>query len=588
MQPKFNIDRPKVSDDEINKHKDFDKLVKQFKEQSIKKAREDRSWWKNKSIKYAAVISGITVVCTVTYLALFNKSKSTSNDKIITQNTIVNKKEEGPKQAKSFIQPPIKNATVSYNSYKVNNNKGGEIAHPSGSKIKIPKNSLINKQGDLINGEVEIFYREFHDQADIIASGIPMTYDSAGVKYTFESAGMFDIKVLQNGEPVFIKQDAPVTVEFKSKQTADRFNQYYLDTIAKNWQYLNRDNPVKDDNSVAKTDVQQALKKAEQKYEPLIKAIPKRIDSVKVVYTRRIEKLTLPSEPLKPNKSAGRPQFNLDVDYKEFPELSAFKGAVFEIGAENRNFSQELSKITWSSADISEGPKKGINYLLTLKLRDRTENLIVYPVLNGADFAEASKKYEEKFEKYKILQTKREADEKKLKEEMEAKQAAYLAEQNRLKDEYVKEQNRIKLQQSIQLNNQLASGALNGMTVTRVFRLSNFGIFNSDCPTNIPKGQSIKPVFVINDQSKPLRPDILYLIENDRNVVYSYSPADLSKMQIDPSVAYNACLIQGNDVFTISKDEFQQVVSEKGNKFTVQKVTNRVNTIFDFKKVLEL
>ena len=34
MEPKFNINRPKVSDEEIKKHQDFDKLVKQFKEQS--------------------------------------------------------------------------------------------------------------------------------------------------------------------------------------------------------------------------------------------------------------------------------------------------------------------------------------------------------------------------------------------------------------------------------------------------------------------------------------------------------------------------------------------------------------------------
>jgi len=80
------------------------------------------------------------------------------------------------------------------------------------------------------------------------------------------------------------------------------------------------------------------------------------------------------------------------VDYKEFPELSAFKNALFEIGTENGNYDKQLSTITWSSADISEGPQKGKNYILTLKQKQRVEKLIVYPVLTGADFETASKK----------------------------------------------------------------------------------------------------------------------------------------------------------------------------------------------------
>ncbi|MBK6521644.1 MAG: hypothetical protein IPG08_04560 [Sphingobacteriaceae bacterium] len=411
MQPKFNIDRPKVSDDEINKHKDFDNLVKQFKEQSITKARSDKSWWKNNYIKYAAVIAGVTVICTVTYTALFNKSTKeiASNDKTTTL------KDQNTKNTKStkFINEPFEKIKVNNTSYKVDNSKGAEIKHPTGSKIKIPKSSFVNKAGEEIKGEVEILYREIHDQAEIIASGIPMRYDSAGKEFTFESAGMFEITGSQNGEPVFIKHDKPLTVEFNSTQTEDRFNQYLLDTVAKNWTYIKRDNPVLSPQQQPPNpaEAKQELKKLEQKYLPAIAAIPKRIDSVKVVYTKKIEKLEKPSQPIKPNKSAGRPQFELDVDYKEFPELSAFKNAVFEIGSESTNYKPEMKDITWSSAEIEEGPTKGKNYILVLKLKQRIEKLVVYPVLSGTDFADASKKYEEKFEKYKTLQTKRLADE---------------------------------------------------------------------------------------------------------------------------------------------------------------------------------
>lgn len=586
MQPKFNIDRPKISDDEINKNKDFDKLVKQFKEQSIQKAKTDKSWWKNKSIKYAAVISGITVVCTVTYMSLFHKPQTSSHDKTTTQITSINES-KGP-QSTAFIKPPLQNTQLNYTRYKVNNAKGGEIKHNSGSKIKIPKNSLVNKQGEVISGEVEILYREFHDQADIIASGIPMTYDSAGTKYTFESAGMFDIRGVQNGEPVFVKEDSPINIEFNSKQSANKFNQYYLDTVIRNWQYLKRDDLPLSETKTTDEDTKKALKKVEVKYESAINAIPKRIDSVKAVYTRRIEKLPKPSEPIKPNKSGGRPQFDLDADYKEFPELAAFKNALFEIGAENKNFSSDLSKVTWGSAEISEGPQKGKNYILTLKLRERKEKLIVYPVLNGVDYDNALKKYEDKFESYKTLLVKKEEDEKKLKAEMEAKQAAYLADQKRLKEEFLKEQIKIAQQQEAFLNRSMAEGNVGGMGVTRLFQVSRFGIFNSDCPNHLPKGQQISPVFVLNEQSKPLRPDIFYLLEADRNIVYTYTPADLSKLQVDPFVVYKACLVKGNEVYYISKEAFSEVVNTKTNKFYIRKMSDDISSVSDLRKALEL
>lgn len=582
MEPKFNIDRPKISDEEINKHKDFDKLVKQFKEQSINKAKTDKSWWKNKTIQYAAVIAGVTVICTVTYTALFKKQTTIANDKINT------KTEQQSTQSKTtkFINEPFEKLKVNYTSYKVDNSKGADLKHPSKTKIKIPKNSFVNKEGQEITGEVEIQYREFHDQADIIASGIPMTYDSAGIKTTFESAGMFEIKGFHNGEPVFIKQDKSLTVEFNSQQTADHFNQYYLDTVAKNWKYLQRDNPVMPSSDQKLTASQtEAIKKVEQKYEPAIKAIPKRIDSVKVVYTRKIEKLEKPAQPVKPNKSSGRPQFELEVDYKEFPELAAFKNALFEIGSENENYSKELTNITWSSADISEGPQKGKNYLLTLKLRQRVEKLIVYPVLSGADFEAASKKYEDKFEKYQSLLAKREADEKKLREEMEAKQAAYMAQQKKLQDDELKERIRIQQSQMESVNSQIKSGGVVA-AISRVFNISNFGIFNSDCGRPFPNGQVVSPVFVLSQEGAPIIPNTVYLIETNRNIVFNLSKAEMNNLSFDPRNAYSLCLLSGPNVYVISKEEFSRVIAANSNKFQVKKIDSGNTDLFELKKAM--
>src|SRR5437868_5477272 len=160
MEPKFNLNRPKISDEEINKNKDFDNLVKQFKRQSIQKAKSDSTFLKNKKATYATVIAGIAVVCTVTYFTVFNKQnkQTATNDKTNTLNTENKNKDQNKKKA--FISPPSQKLNIPYTSYKVNSARGGELAHTTNSKIKIPKNAFVNKAGHEIVGDVEIQYRE--------------------------------------------------------------------------------------------------------------------------------------------------------------------------------------------------------------------------------------------------------------------------------------------------------------------------------------------------------------------------------------------------------------------------------------------
>jgi hypothetical protein len=582
MEPKFNLNRPKISDDEINKKKDFDNLVRQFKEQSIQKARSDVNFLKNKKATYAAVIAGIAVVCTVTYFTVFNKQnkQTATNDKT---NTLTENK-KAPITKKTFISPPSQKLNVPYNSYKVNSAKGGEIAHHTRSKIKVPKNAFVNKAGQEIVGDVEIQYREFHDQADIIASGIPMTYDSAGTQYTFESAGMFDVKGYQNGEEVYLKQGKPITVELASRYTDDSYNQYYLDTIAQNWQVIKHDTPL--NVPAAPQQNKPAEKPQSQKETQLVKKIehvPIQIDSVKTVYEKKIVALPIPKQPSKPAKSMGRPQFNLEVDYKDFPELSAFKNSVFEVGTENKNYSKELHSITWSSAIVSAGPQKGKNYLLTLKYKNREEKLIVYPVLTGEDYEKAAEVYEKKLNEYNTLLTKREADEKKLKEEMATKQKAYVEEQKKLSAELLKEQIRIRREMEAQVANHVNDFKAQ-QTVTRVFSVSNFGIYNSDCPRSMPHGPFIEPRYASN--SVPLDPSAVYLVDAGSNIVFNMSSNPYRFMYSDKR-QYSLCIVAGGNIYVCNKDEFTEAVKDGKAKFNLTQLSAEAD-MGEFKKAIAI
>lgn len=589
MEPKFNLDRPKVSDEEINKNKDFANLVKQFKEQSIKKARNDANFLKNKKVTYATVIAGAAVICTVTYFTVFNKQKNqqAANDKTNTLRTINTPNTKSLDTKKAFISPPSQKLNVPYTSYKVNSVKGGELAHHTRSKIKVPKNAFVNKKGEEIVGDVEIQYREFHDQAEIIASGIPMRYDSAGTSYTFESAGMFDVRGYQNGEEVFIKPEKPITVELSSRQPADTYNQYYLDTVAQKWNVIKHDTPLAEKRE-NKNDMFTGELAGENNKTLALKnkigGVPKKVDSVKVVYTNKIASIPQPKQPSKPAKATGRPNFELEVNYKDFPELAAFKNALFEVGSENKNYSKELHEITWSSAVVSEGTQKGKNYTLTLKKRDRTEKLIVYPVLTGENYEKALDVYDKKFNEYNALVAKREADEQKLKAEMAAKQQAYIEEEKKLSAELLREQLRIRRE----MEAQVAKEAENGVTATnvrRVFQVSNFGIYNSDCPRSMPHGPYIEPRYACN--SVPLDPANVMLVEHGRNIVFDMSSIPY-KFMYDKNKKYTLCIVAGGNVYICGKEEFDKVVKSGSNKFNLAQFPSENAGMNEFKQALEI
>ncbi len=612
MQPKFNINRPEISDDEINKHKNFEQLVKQFKQQSIQKAKHDKSWWKSKKVRYSAVIAGISVICTISYFALFNNSNyKKTNEKIITSNVTLGVVEANKQKpiTKNFIHQPSQKLKINYTAYKISNAKGGEITHPTSSKIKIPKNSFVDKNGKNIVGDVTIEYREFHDIGDVIISGIPMLYDSAEIKRNFETAGMFDIKGSQNGEPVFINTNKKVEVNLASHTDETKFNQYYLDTIKKTWEYLKKDVVDKskyDDKSIDGSDNNskfndendgQSNSGTNLKNSPKLSAlknqieivIPKKIDSVKIVYNKKVETLPKATEPTKINKPSGRQTFQLDADKKEYPELAAFDNILFEIGDENKNYTKEMSDITWNDVKISEGPQKGKNYILTLIYRSRKEKLIVYPVLSGNDLVKAQKIYQQKFKDYEGLVEKRKVDETKLVEELKAKQVAYLADINAKKAEYDKEIKKLEIQMQQQRQNQLAeqfNSMGNSTKARRIFQISNFGVFNSDCPHAQPQGKSVEPIFVNGNTT--LMPDLIYVIEHNNKTVVTLSYENNYKFNYDPKNQYSIVAFRNNKLFMCSKNVFKDVINTNSNKFIVTELENSVDNISDFKKALEI
>ena len=222
MKRKYTIDRKKLSAEEISQGKNFDQLMNMA---TPIKVPFYKAGWFGPSVITAVLISASIV----TYILISENKETPNKEASIPEEIKKEVTEEKNKISYSedtpCINPPSESLQISGTTYTINNQKGDKIEHPSGTIIEIPKNAFeIN--GKPVEGEVEIKYKEYKDQVDILLSGIPMHYDSAKTDYVLESAGMVQINGYQDDIPVDIANGKSIEISFPTEDNSKRFNLY--------------------------------------------------------------------------------------------------------------------------------------------------------------------------------------------------------------------------------------------------------------------------------------------------------------------------------------------------------------------------
>ncbi len=485
---KFNINRRNITDEQALKHKSFDKVMAGYKAMNTPLYKTFKFW----------AGAGVAVTAVVVAILLMTSSLK--------------------KETESAVKPPFKNLDVSTDLYLIDASKDTTIITKSGSQIKITANSFVDKNGNPVAGKVDINYREFHDVIDIFMSGIPMTYDSAGTEYHFESAGMFEIKGFQEHEEVFISEASPLNVLLASKWEGERFNIYKLDGKSGDWSYINKD--------TAGNIPEPAL--AEMKKDTLPFLVNEKIEKLTkdVEKTKTTVKQLAQEKPVAPVKATdGTQNLKIQVNEKEFPELALYKNLLFEIDKNDKTYKSELSKITWDAASVSKGKEKGTYILTFIKGKDEY-SFLTRPVVGEKDYPKAVEQYNKKFEEYEKTLAKRKEDEEKKRKELEAEYAKLNAERNAQIAE-------IQKRMSSESAQRIATNETTGI-IYRSFMVSSFGIWNSDCPQNMPKGLMVSATFT-DKNNKQLVFNTLYLVEKGKNAVYSLMNYDYSRFQFNPN-----------------------------------------------------
>ena len=486
MKYKINRDQEPLTDGELSSARNFNNIYKGYNAMKIPFYRRGRFLTRG---------SAIIVAVAVTMIVLFDDKAETPE--------------------KKFISPPFAQITIPLDSFTVDADSTTDIDYKSGSKLHIPAGAFRDAQGNLVKGKVILSYREFHDQKDIFLSGIPMTYDSAGVQYVFESAGMMQIGATQNGKTLVANSDNPIKVDMVSNSKEDRYNTYYLDTASKKWINLNQANLDPEQfNKFAKSDKTHS-------------------------------------------------KFHIDIDLNEFPEIAMYKGVKFQVKDE-AHYDKSSTKIQWE--DVKLKKLNGMDYEVTFTKGNKTFKVVATPVIDDKDLAGAQKVYDKKFADYQAKLKARIEAEKRKKKELDAYQAKLAAQEagengDLRKTAAFQEIEILELEQQEAINRtgtvyadvKNNAGIKQTDLVFRTFVVANFGVYNADYSYSWPSGGEVIASFK-SEKGDKLDLSCVYMVNRGINIVYPFYGAngECTNFKFDKS--------KSNVLWAVTKDNRLVVV----------------------------
>jgi hypothetical protein len=578
MKRKINMNRPDISSQEIAKRKDFGSVLKQANVGGSGGA--GKPFFKKPWFFAGAAIATVGIVAGI---LLMNKDKEPGENRnpVADNQQPVNTGQQDleafykAEESKPCIHPPIPGLDVAYTVYKVTAGKGAKLGFKTGSVITIPKNAFADNNGNIIKGEVELRYREFHDAADFFVSGIPMTYDSAGTRYQFESAGMVEIQAFQDGRQINMAPGKKVDISLSSAQNGGEYNLYKLDTNINNWSCLGKDKVVAKAKSPAPAPAFDAEKELAKM--PEFKAAEAKIAESEKTREEQLAALPKPeAEPRKPQQvKKGRFTEDLDVDYSEFPEIASFKNVAWEVGDENKDFNSAkfnyINSIEWESIDIKEGPKKGENYVIQLTKGLKKETIVVYPVLEGKNYETALADFQEKYKKYQATLDKRIANEKRIEEEHQARILKAQLEEAAARKKFEQREANIFKESSTEEK------------VQRMFQVSCFGVFNCDNPSAYPRG-AMCTANLKGENNRDLRVYDVYLVDKQKNALFTYSKNPVATFSYNPDSRNMIWTVENGVLYWFKPEQFKGMKSGDGmSKLEMNRVDQKFASVDELK-----
>lgn len=275
----------------------------------------------------------------------------------------------------SKIIPPLEYQTIRFDAQE------GLVfkAKGSGTKVFIPPNGLVDKNGKTVFGKVKLQYREAFDAPGIMLAGLNMEVDPStvpltkkhGKRHLLQTAGMCEVRVFQNNNDVFIKKGYNVTIDMFSDVKGEGYDYYVYDTLQNKWVF-----------------------KAAN-----LRAQCNHYHLKPTSYLEKEQEVTQTVPPLMPNKAvSNKPTLGFDIAYNHLPELKNFTHLQWQFAGTDPKMDPEnqswVYKHIWQ--DLQLAPHDATKGLYTLTLKSATKNFstIITPVVDAKDYAATRATYQ--------------------------------------------------------------------------------------------------------------------------------------------------------------------------------------------------
>lgn len=149
-------------------------------------------------------------------------------------------------QKAKLIIPPIASIEQKYEWVNFDAQKGGTLTTERGSVLEVPADAFIDSLGNLVNGIVELQYREMHDTQGIFLSGIPMEVRSGDKTDILSSAVMWEVRAFQQGHSLELDtaNNKTIKASIASSVESSEYDLWNLDENTGNWVNLNAAQPI--------------------------------------------------------------------------------------------------------------------------------------------------------------------------------------------------------------------------------------------------------------------------------------------------------------------------------------------------------
>ena len=571
MKQNYNINRnyKPPSNDAIAKQQDFAALMKRFEQETPVEVTPQRS-----PLRVLPWVGALLMAAMLAGWFFFVDSGKTVEEyqQLNTQHFAEN----------AFINPPFADIPAAqFASMKVDANKGGVYEHKTGSRIVIPQSAFVNDKGALIEGEVDIRYREFHDYVDFFLSGIPMTYDSAGVTYTLESAGMMEVYAEQAGKRVRMAPGKDLNVELVSYinvpdvTVPPAYNIYKLDEEARNWVFTEVDKIQIMEDDLDNLDPNDPTTPAKQDLRKELK----RINKLKESELARIDNTIIaPAQPTKPQRTNGSNSV-FDLDFADNPAMNdLYKNSLWQVSPRS---SVPVNQIMRNPEDVKLNKVSDTEFEITFIDGATQQVVLVNPVLTGKDYENALAIFNGKMSEYQRLQAEREAKLAAEKAALEERLAAERLAANAKFDDAL-----AALQSAG--NTHGVSDLIMRKKIVNRFRATSFGVWNCDRP--LPPDIQLLSAKFKTDKGQNLDNMTAYIVDKSLNTVNRFLATDEAYMSFNRNSQHLLWVVTPDNKIAVFRDEDFKGIPEGERDFTfVLKDTGKaIENEEDVREVLSL